>query len=144
MDVISGFWVFIASFSFIQMILLEVFIYIYDNSLIEGFGSTMTSMFVIWGILFGAEAGIFTLKHFLITFVPVANLFWASMIPSIWLWAYVIAALVTRMLLASRPLFRKLVGFLDVNEHPIRSIGIVAAAAMAMGSGVIVLTVAVI
>jgi hypothetical protein len=49
-------------------------------------------------------------------------------LPSIWLWAYVAAALVTRLLLSSTPLFRFLANFLDVDGHPIRSLGVVAGA----------------
>jgi hypothetical protein len=138
-DFIVGFWVFIASFSFLQTFLIGISIYLYDPSVFKQFSSMSIATFLLWGFLFGIEAGILTFKNLLITFVPVANLFWASMIPSIWLWAYVISSLVTRMLLASRPLMRKTVYLLDVSGHPIRSIGVVAAFVMAIGSGMIVL-----
>jgi hypothetical protein len=49
--------------------------------------------------------------------------FWASMVPSIWLWLYVAATLIVR----SAPAFRFSMYLFDIDQHPIRSVGIVAA-----------------
>lgn len=54
-------------------------------------------------------------------------LLWVSMLPSIWLWLYVIASLLARLMAKSAPLLRFLLYFLDIDKHPIRSIGFIAA-----------------
>jgi hypothetical protein len=59
--------------------------------------------------------------------IPIGDLFWASMAPSLILWGYVLASLLSRFLVAASPLFGKLTYLLDVERHPVQSIGIVAA-----------------
>jgi hypothetical protein len=49
------------------------------------------------------------------------------MLPSVWLWLYVGATWLTRLIALSDPLLRFLVYFLDVRDHPLRSVGVVAA-----------------
>jgi hypothetical protein len=56
-----------------------------------------------------------------------APLFWAGMVPSIWLWLYVAATLIARLAIRSAPLLRFLMYLFDIDQHPIRSVGIVAA-----------------
>jgi hypothetical protein len=62
---------------------------------------------------------------------PLSNflgaLFWAGMLPSVWLWLYVGATWLTRLIALSDPVLRFLVYFLDVKDHPIRSVGVIAA-----------------
>lgn len=53
--------------------------------------------------------------------------FWASMVPSIWLWLYVAATLIVRLAVRAAPAFRFSMYLLDIDQHPIRSVGIVAA-----------------
>jgi hypothetical protein len=59
---------------------------------------------------------------------PLEMLFWPGMVPSIWLWFYVVATLVVRLAVRSAPVFRFSIYFFDIDQHPIRSVGIVAAA----------------
>jgi hypothetical protein len=58
---------------------------------------------------------------------PLEVLFWPGMVPSIWLWFYVVATVVVRLAVRSAPVFRFSIYFFDIDEHPIRSVGIVAA-----------------
>jgi len=58
--------------------------------------------------------------------VPIGNLFWASYAPSIWLWLYVFAAIITRPLVHSMPVLRIAGYVLDVEAHPVRAMGLVA------------------
>jgi hypothetical protein len=59
---------------------------------------------------------------------PYAVFFWPGMMPSIWLWFYVGAILVVRLVARSAPVFRFSNYFFDIDQHPIRSVGSVAAA----------------
>jgi hypothetical protein len=53
--------------------------------------------------------------------------FWAGFAPSIWMWLYVLALFVTRLLLRSEKLVNWLRWALDFEKNPFRSIGAVAA-----------------
>jgi len=59
---------------------------------------------------------------------PFAMFFWSGMVPSIWLWFYVAAILVVRLVARAAPVFRFSIYFFDIDQHPIRSVGVVAAA----------------
>jgi hypothetical protein len=59
---------------------------------------------------------------------PFEMFFWPGMVPSIWLWFYMAAILVVRLAVRTAPVFRFSIYFLDIDQHPIRSVGIVAAA----------------
>jgi hypothetical protein len=59
---------------------------------------------------------------------PDEMFFWPGMVPSMWLWFYVAATLVVRLVVRATPVFRFSIYFLDIDQHPIRSVGIVAAA----------------
>jgi hypothetical protein len=50
---------------------------------------------------------------------PISNLFWAGMVPSIWLWLYIAGSLLVRLIASSEALLRFLTYFLDIREHPI-------------------------
>jgi hypothetical protein len=50
------------------------------------------------------------------------------MLPSIWLWIFVVAMFITRMLVRSQPVVRSLLWLLNIDEKPFRSAGAVAAA----------------
>ncbi len=54
-------------------------------------------------------------------------LFFAGLIPSIWLWLYIGASLITRFVIRSQRMITFLKYFLPVNKHPFRSVGVVAA-----------------
>jgi hypothetical protein len=53
--------------------------------------------------------------------------FLPGMLPSVWLWLYVAATLIVRLAVRTAPLLRFLMYLLDIDKHPIRSVGIVAA-----------------
>jgi hypothetical protein len=58
---------------------------------------------------------------------PYEMFFWPGMVPSIWLWLYVVATLVVRLAARTAPVVRFSNYFFDIDQHPIRSVGIVAA-----------------
>jgi hypothetical protein len=66
-------------------------------------------------------------------------LFWAGFAPSLWLWLYVAALFVTRLLLRSERIVNWLRWALDIEKNPFRSIGAVAATLAFLGSVVIIL-----
>jgi hypothetical protein len=65
--------------------------------------------------------------------------FWAGLAPSIWMWLYLAALVVTRGLLRSEKLVNWLRWALDVEKAPFRSIGAVAAALAFIASVAIIL-----
>src|SRR5262249_19132225 len=66
-------------------------------------------------------------------------LFWSGFAPSIWMWLYILALLVTRALLRSEKLVNWLRWALDVEKNPFRSIGAVAATLAFIASVAIIL-----
>jgi hypothetical protein len=65
--------------------------------------------------------------------------FWAGFAPSIWMWLYVLALVVTRAVLRSEKLVNWLRWGLDVEKAPFRSIGAVAAALAFIASIAVIL-----
>jgi hypothetical protein len=65
-------------------------------------------------------------------------IFWSGFCPSIWMWLYVFALFVTRLLLRSERLVNWLRWGLDIEKNPFRSIGAVAATLAFLGSVVII------
>jgi hypothetical protein len=57
----------------------------------------------------------------------VANYFWTGMVPSMWLWLNLVASCMTILMNKSSRVFELLFYMLDVEEHPVRSVGFVAA-----------------
>jgi hypothetical protein len=86
--------------------------------LVEFFDTFITSFGLINVI------GLITQPSMVFLFVT----FWAGFVPSLWMWLYVAALFVTRLLLRSERLVNWLRWFLDVDKTPFRSIGAVAAA----------------
>ena len=70
---------------------------------------------------------------------PFASLFWAGMIPSVWLWLYTAASVITRLAARSATVLRFLTWSLDIKDHPLRSVGVVAAVFVSGGYAVGVL-----
>jgi hypothetical protein len=120
-DFVVGVWAFVASFTLLQAIVAA---YLIQTP--AGGGPPVLLGFVVWVLIFSIEAYTMYATKILFVLGPVASLFWASLLPSVWLWGHIIAALLTRALLASRPLLRGSVSFLDIEDHPVRSVGIVA------------------
>src|SRR5665213_160431 len=90
--------------------------------------SDITSDFLIFGFLFTFEAAVLAAGGIVFFGIPVANVFWASVLPSAWLWVYILSALIARSLLAFRVALRLAVRVFDFDDHPIRSLGILAGA----------------
>ena len=65
--------------------------------------------------------------------------FWSGFVPSIWMWLYVLALFVTRVLLRSEKLIGWLRWALDIEKAPFRSIGAVAATLAFIASVAIIL-----
>jgi hypothetical protein len=68
-------------------------------------------------------------------------LFYAGLAPSIWLWLYVGSLFTTRAILRGGPLLDWLRWFLPLDKYPFRSVGVVAAGLMFLGSAVIMVCV---
>jgi hypothetical protein len=71
-----------------------------------------------------AIPNLFSASH---TPVKITNYFWAGMVPSMWLWLNVVAISVTIFMNKASRVFEVLFYMLDVDEHPVRSVGFVAA-----------------
>jgi hypothetical protein len=94
---------------------------------------------LLYGFLFTFEFTVLTASGMVFIGIPIANVFWASALPSIWLWVYILSALLARALLASRPALRGAVYFLDFSDHPVRSLGIIAGTVAAGLSGIFII-----
>lgn len=65
--------------------------------------------------------------------------FCASLVPSLWLWGWVGATLVTRMIARVGPLLRFLSYALPITDHPVRSLGFIAGSLCSIGYVVVAL-----
>jgi hypothetical protein len=65
--------------------------------------------------------------------------FWSGFVPSIWMWLYVLALFVTRLLLRSEKLVNWLRWALGIEKNPFRSIGAVAATLAFIASVAVIL-----
>jgi hypothetical protein len=54
-------------------------------------------------------------------------LFTASIIPSLWIWSFCVATALTRSIAATAPLGGVVLYVLDIDAHPVRSVGVVTA-----------------
>jgi hypothetical protein len=63
---------------------------------------------------------------------PIANevavLFYASLLPTVWIWLFYVSVLISRAVRRINPVIELTRYTLDVREHPLRSVGVVAAA----------------
>jgi hypothetical protein len=93
-----------------------------------------------WYVIFYVKAVISDFPTFLTSIVGLEFVwFWSGFAPSIWMWLYVLALFVTRLLLRSEKLVNWLRWALDIEKNPFRSIGAVAATLAFLGSVVIIL-----
>jgi hypothetical protein len=136
-EFVTGIFMFMTSFAIVQTIVALCYMWITGNTLVHDLQSVVIGLIVFGSFLFGIEAAIFVSTSAIFVTPFIANLFWASMLPSIWLWAYITASLVSRGLMSSALWLRYVVKFLNVREHPIQSVGAVAATALCGGSIVI-------
>jgi hypothetical protein len=66
--------------------------------------------------------------------VPIWELLPAALLTSAWLWVYLVVAYGLRGMNRASPIFRFLTQIFDLQDHPVRSIGYVAAALSAVGT----------
>jgi len=141
-DFLVALWTFLVSVSVLQSILVFAFAkYLGTSALLNSqslFG-LFTAMIVMSGLIFTIEGSILTMSAAIFFAYIIANLFWASTLPSIWLWIHVLASLFTRACMISRPL---LLNFLDIDAKPFTSVGVVAAFWMFVGSGLLQIVIA--
>jgi len=63
--------------------------------------------------------------------------FYASMIPSIWLWLFIFSVFATRAIAKGGPLFTWLIWFFDIDHAPFRSVGVVASVVIGAVVGIV-------
>lgn len=126
-DVIIGTWLFVTSLLVPQTAAFLFYAVRYTSNMnITSISGVLVEAIIVSAILFAFEGIVLSSNANIYTGFPFANLFWASMVPSVWFWAYVFSALATRTLLASAPVLDGAFRILDVTEHPIRTLGFVA------------------
>jgi hypothetical protein len=76
---------------------------------------------------FVISATIFLNHGYIYWIMPYADLFWASMWPSAWLWSYIGASIIIQYMIKTFPVVRKIVYFLNFEQHPFRQLGFVGA-----------------
>jgi hypothetical protein len=69
-------------------------------------------------------------------------LFYAGLMPSVWLWLYVVSLLVTRIISRSGPVVDRLRWFLSLDKYPFRSVGVVAGGLMFLASALVMTVIA--
>jgi hypothetical protein len=57
----------------------------------------------------------------------VAVLFYASLVPTLWIWVFFFSVLISRMLIRVTPVLEFARYALDIDQHPMRSVGFIAA-----------------
>lgn len=129
-DFVVGVWAFLTSYA----ALLTVF-----SIVLAGDKLSISSVITGLGLFFTIELSSDVSTGYLFVAVPVANMFWASMLPAMWLWAYIMSSLLTRMLTASKPALRRAINFLDVTNHPVRCVGLLAAFVPAVVCGAVLI-----
>jgi hypothetical protein len=149
-DLFIGIWIFITSVIIFQEVLIIVYLWetgswsqLPTNLAITDMFSALRVAIVGSGMLFAVETSMLLGGKIFFGF-PVANIFWASMLPSMWLWLYIGAAILTRLLVSGKPTFQRLIYSLDIDGHPVRSVGVVAASVIAVGCAVVVAAVSII
>ena len=91
---------------------------------------SLKSMFVLISIfapiIFGLEILLLLPHGIIFLAVPFANLFWASIVPAIWLWIYIIAALVARVAVRNQKFLIAAGQLFDVENVPFTFLGFLA------------------
>lgn len=65
-------------------------------------------------------------------FYPMGVLFYSTFFTSIWLWLYFLSGIVVRVLSRSRKIIRVLQDWLDIENHPLQTMGVVAGGLVAL------------
>lgn len=127
-DFVIGSWVFLTLAGWgIALLAMEEVIRAGKVHVHLGVLSTFVSSGIVAGIIALIGAALLIPTGQLYLNVPIGNLFWASYAPSIWLWLYVFAAIITRSLARLTPVLRIAGYVLDFKAHPVKEMGLVAA-----------------
>ncbi|MGC8524600.1 MAG: hypothetical protein ACP5M5_09980 [Acidibrevibacterium sp.] len=124
-DFLANNFIFMAIFTISQIISLEF--YQWHIGKVPNLSGLLlnlsTSNVFIFPTFFIVESVVLIPSGLLYFLFPLANFFWAAMIPSVWLWLYVLFSIVSHFLLSLNPLFDVLNHILDIKNQPLRSIG---------------------
>jgi len=93
----------------------------------SGAWSLVMSDLLLATIALGASVGFTGFNGILFTNIPLGDFFWASMVPSVWLWGYILAVLSARLLFSFAWMLDKVSLLLSVDDHPFKAVGLVAA-----------------
>ena len=121
-DFLLGLLVFFASFAFFQLLYLNIIFLVDGQPLMGSFGLYL----VFFWVIFSVEFLYLTLTGAVFLFLPISSLFWASLVPSLWMWAYLGAATIARASFKYRRLRLAVVYFLDFDNKPIKALGVIA------------------
>lgn len=125
-DFATAIWVFITSIVIFQALLIQVFTSIQFQHIPGNVTSFILSALLFSGVLFIVEAGIIMTTGIIFFVIPYANIFWASTIPSAWLWLYLLASMLTRTFLANEKRLSAATHVLDIAAHPFRALGLLS------------------
>ena len=141
-DFFVAVWLFLTSITILPSILISIYIFAHATSPLSS-ENFVILFFVVLGLLFAFISALFAATGAMFVVIPISNLFWASALPSIWLWGYIFAAILTRSLLSSKSSLRRLVYLLDIDNHAVRSLGVVVGVVLALGFliGLLMLTI---
>jgi hypothetical protein len=87
---------------------------------------------VIVPLVFSVEMMLLVPHGTIFYVVPLANLFWASMIPAIWLWIYILSALGARVIVQNRTRLLTISRWFDLQSVPCSFLGFLAGCAGAL------------
>jgi hypothetical protein len=111
-DFLSGYLIFTVSLLPVGLFLLHLFLFLLGkvewHHVVENI--SLSSLTVVSGFEW-----------------PYEMLFWPGMVPSLWLWFYIAAILIIRLAVLVTPVYRFSIYFFDIDQHPIRSVGVVFA-----------------
>ena len=130
-DFLISNFTFMAIFVGFQIFSLEIYQW-HTGKTPNPFSYFSTTSVFIFPVFLIVESVILIPSGVLYFLFPLANFFWAAMIPSAWLWLYIVSSIISRLLLSINPLFDVLTRVLDIKNQPFRSIGIFASVFVAI------------
>ena len=133
MDFLAANWMFLSAFVSVQVVGLEWYMWV-TGKLSQGsnFSTVLLGGVGAFFIFLLIEAALLGPDGVLYFTIPLANFFWASMVPSVWLWLFIGSSVATRFIIRHRRGFDLLFHILDIDNHPVRSIGTVASIAVVL------------
>jgi hypothetical protein len=126
-DFLIGYSIFIITFSPMGLFDLHLIFYVLGKG-------NVTWQHIVQNFSFSYPLPLSSIFHWMY-----GPLFWPGMVPSIWLWLFLLATLIVRVSARTAPALRVAMYWFDGDRHPIRFVGIVAAALVSMFYGVYLL-----